>query len=159
MDRRGSNLQAPAPSPSRDEHAVAHARAGFAAWLRSQRQARGLELDDIARVTRIQMRALERLEDGRFHELPADVFVRGFIRNYARVVGVDAELALARYDDCGVTPGPAAAARARAMLDTMAPLAPTQALPRVLREPTAAPPAPASLASGSLRMPTQPIEV
>ncbi len=98
---------------------VRGARAGFSAWLRAEREARGISLDEIARVTKIQLRALERLEEARFDELPADVFVRGFIRNYARVVGLDAGAALVRYDDCGVTPGPAASARAKAMIETV----------------------------------------
>jgi hypothetical protein len=119
MERRGSNTPPVAP-PSIDEAAVAIARAAFADWLRAEREARGISLEDVARITKIQIRTLERLEDAAFDELPADVFVRGFIRNYARVVGLNADAALARYDDCGVTPGPAASARMRAqsMIDT-----------------------------------------
>ena len=115
MERPGTPATGPSPiAPPRDEAAVAIAREAFGAWLRSERETRGISLEDVARVTKIQIRALERLEDAAFDELPADVFVRGFIRNYARVVGLDADKVLARYDDCGVTPGPAAAARARA---------------------------------------------
>jgi hypothetical protein len=110
--------------PPRDEAQVAIAREAFAAWLRAERETRGILLQEIARVTKIQIRALELLEDAAFDELPADVFVRGFIRNYARVVGLDAAQALQRYDDCGVTPGPAAAARARAMIETVGAMAP-----------------------------------
>jgi hypothetical protein len=119
---------------------VGIARDAFAAWLRAQRETRGVSLEDVARVTKIHLRTLERLEDARFDELPADVFVRGFIRNYARVVGLDAEDALQRYEACGVTPGPAAAARTAAMIQTVSSMAPTSAA-RARRIPEATPPA------------------
>src|SRR5690242_292370 len=114
MERRGTNvdhLLAKASEPNGKDamgEAVAAARGAFADWLRAYREARGISLDEVARVTKIQIRTLERLEDARFDELPADVFVRGFLRNYARVVGIPADEALGRYDDCGVSPGPAA---------------------------------------------------
>lgn len=154
----------PAPiTPERDEAQVAIARSAFAAWLRAERETRGIPLEEIARVTKIQIRALERLEDAAFDELPADVFVRGFIRNYARVLGLDADQALQRYDDCGVTPGPAAAARARAMLETVGSLAP-RALATARRTAQGTPsagiiPKPSVLASGSLTMPATPAPI
>src|SRR4051812_42334861 len=107
MDRRTPTSLLSADAP-RDEAAVAVARASLSVWLKSEREARGVSLEEVARITKIHLRTLERLEEARFDELPADVFVRGFIRNYARVVGLDATSALAKYDGCGVTPGPAA---------------------------------------------------
>ena len=103
MDRRGSKASErdadTASASSDDLIALAAARGVFARWWRERREARGQTIEDVARVTRIQQRTLERLEGGRFDELPADVFVRGFIRNYARCVGIDADEALARYGD------------------------------------------------------------
>jgi hypothetical protein len=61
---------------------------------------------DIATVTRIPVRSLERLESGLFEELPADVFVRGFLRSYARCVGLDADEIIRRYSQCGMPPAP-----------------------------------------------------
>jgi hypothetical protein len=144
MDRRGSKSgerrAEPASSKLGDEMtAMIAARGGFAAWLREGRSARGLTIEDVARITRIQQRTLERLEDGRFDELPADVFVRGFIRNYARCVGICPDEALARYGGCAVSPAPVASVEAQALLDSMGNLAPETAratqvgAPRVLR--------------------------
>jgi hypothetical protein len=99
-------------------------RTGMAAWLTAGRTARGLTREHVARVTRIQLRTIERLEEGRFDELPADVFVRGFIRNYALCVGLSVDDALARYAACGFAAAPVASAQAQALLDTMASLAP-----------------------------------
>jgi cytoskeleton protein RodZ len=61
----------------------------FGTWLRRQREARGVGLREIADSTRISLRYLEALEDDRFDVLPALVFARGFLREYARVVGLD----------------------------------------------------------------------
>jgi cytoskeletal protein RodZ len=129
MDRRGSKADersgaGTASAGSDDQVALLAARGGFATWLRERRVARGQSLEEVAKVTRIQQRTLERLESGRFDELPADVFVRGFIRNYARVVGIDPDEALARYGDCGVAPAPIASMEAQALLEAMAALAP-----------------------------------
>ena len=123
-----------------DMLAVQAAREEFAAWLRVGRDARGMTLDEVARVTRIQQRALERLEAARFDELPADVFVRGFIRNYARCVGLPIDEALRRYGECGLAAGPVASVQAQALVQSMAPLAPDSArhmLPRAATSPGA----------------------
>jgi hypothetical protein len=140
MDRRGPKSategRRTAEASARDAAAVAAARGGFASWLRAGRVARQLTVEDVARVTRIQHRALERLESGQFDELPADVFVRGFIRNYARCVGLDVEEALARYTECGLAPSPVSSPQAQALLDAMSTLAPDSARsasPKILR--------------------------
>lgn len=60
-------------------------------WLRTQREARGVSLRAVAESSKISTRYLEALEGDRFDALPAAVFVRGFLREYARVVGLDAD--------------------------------------------------------------------
>jgi cytoskeleton protein RodZ len=57
--------------------------------LRDARQARGYNLGDIERQTRIPRQYLQALEDDRFDALPAPVYARGFLRNYARFLGLD----------------------------------------------------------------------
>ncbi len=74
-------------------------RIHFGSRLKQGREARHLSLGDIARVTKIPERSLERLESGRFDELPAAVFVRGFVRSYARAVGLDADDLARRYGE------------------------------------------------------------
>jgi len=61
------------------------------AWLRTQREARGVTVEEIAEASKISRRYLEALESDRFDVLPAPVFVRGFLREYARIVGLDAD--------------------------------------------------------------------
>lgn len=61
----------------------------FGTWLRRQRELREISLREIADVTKISIRYLEALERDRFEILPAPVFARGFLREYARYVGLD----------------------------------------------------------------------
>jgi cytoskeletal protein RodZ len=67
-------------------------------YLRSERETRSIALGDVSRTTKIPVRSLERLEDGDYEGLPGEVFVRGFIKSYARCVGIDDESALIIYD-------------------------------------------------------------
>lgn len=60
-------------------------------WLRAQREARGVSLREIADSTKISLRYLEALEHDRFEVLPAPIFTRGFLREYARIVGLDGD--------------------------------------------------------------------
>jgi cytoskeleton protein RodZ len=59
--------------------------------LRAARQARGLDFFRIERDTKIRIRFLEAIEDGRFDDLPGEIYARGFIRNYASYLGLDPE--------------------------------------------------------------------
>lgn len=68
------------------------------ARLREARLARGMTLAEIQARTHIARGALEALERGEFDTLPADVYVRGFLRSYAREVGLDPTEVLAQYD-------------------------------------------------------------
>ncbi|MEZ4359055.1 MAG: helix-turn-helix transcriptional regulator [Kofleriaceae bacterium] len=97
------------------------ARASLGEWLRGGRVLRGLSIADIARVTKIQARILEDLEAGEAEGLPADVFVRGFVRSYARCVGLSDADALARYSACSRDAGPVASAAATAATELYAP--------------------------------------
>lgn len=63
--------------------------------LRETRTKRGLSLPDVEQVTRINRTYLQAIEDGRFEELPAPVYARGFVRSYARHLGLDPEEAVA----------------------------------------------------------------
>lgn len=66
-------------------------------YLRGLREAKGMSLDDIARSTRVGRRHLEALESDTFNELPAPVFVKGFIRAYCEFLDAPPDEALALY--------------------------------------------------------------
>jgi cytoskeleton protein RodZ len=59
--------------------------------LRRERQRRNLDLDQISRDLKISSRFLQAIEDERFDQLPAGVFAKSFVRQYASVLGLDAE--------------------------------------------------------------------
>src|SRR5436305_13062706 len=60
----------------------------FGTWLRRQRELREISLRDVADRTKISLRYLEAMEEDRFDLLPAPVFAKGFLREYARYVGL-----------------------------------------------------------------------
>lgn len=66
--------------------------------LREARVARGLSLDDIAGVTKVPKSMLTLLEGDAYGSMPAPVFVRGFIRSYAKVVGIDPNPVVRAYE-------------------------------------------------------------
>jgi hypothetical protein len=57
--------------------------------LRRARLVRGLEIDDVATATKINPTYLRFIEEERFGDLPAQVYVRGFVAAYARLLGLD----------------------------------------------------------------------
>jgi len=59
--------------------------------LRLAREARGLAVADIAQALKLGPRQVEALERDDWADLPGTTFIRGFVRNYARLVGVDAQ--------------------------------------------------------------------
>ena len=78
-------------------------------WLRQAREARKLSLAEAEEVTRIRQKYLAALEAGRWDEMPNDVVGRGFLRNYARFLGLDPQEALDRLRgrEPAPPPGPA----------------------------------------------------
>ena len=65
--------------------------------LREARENRGLTLEDAQANTRINARYLAALESGQYSALPTPVHARGFLRNYARFLGLDPQPLLDRY--------------------------------------------------------------
>jgi cytoskeleton protein RodZ len=65
--------------------------------LREAREQAGLGLSDLAEVTHVRRVHLAALEEGRYADLPEDVYARNFVRLYANAVGLEAEPSLQRY--------------------------------------------------------------
>ena len=57
--------------------------------LRRIRETRGVSLRQIANVSKVGVRYFEYIEQDRFGNLPAPVYLRGFLQEYARMVGLD----------------------------------------------------------------------
>src|SRR5436189_4293991 len=61
------------------------------AELRNARKARKLSIEEIARVTKISPSVLRAIDRNDFSSVPGGLFTRGFLRAYAREVGLDPE--------------------------------------------------------------------
>ncbi|HLA78441.1 MAG TPA: helix-turn-helix domain-containing protein [Vicinamibacteria bacterium] len=68
--------------------------ATFGENLKRERQLRGIALREVAETTKISMRFLEAIENGRLDLLPGGLFPRSFVRQYASHLGLDAERVL-----------------------------------------------------------------
>jgi cytoskeletal protein RodZ len=65
--------------------------------LREARENKGLTVEDVQAQIRINARYLTALENGQYSALPTPVHARGFLRNYARFLGLDPQPLLDRY--------------------------------------------------------------
>src|SRR2546421_4509449 len=78
------------------------------AYLRQLREARGVSLEEIARITRVNSSYLQALEADDYASLPDRVFTRGFIRAYCQVLGESPDQATALFDGRGDASSPTA---------------------------------------------------
>jgi len=67
------------------------------ATLKNSRVAKGMELADIAELTHVRKEYLRALEEGRYADLPEDVYTRNFVRLFAQAVGIEPETAMQTY--------------------------------------------------------------
>lgn len=89
---------APAEEPS------LHYGPDIGAALKAAREFRGLSLQDVSDATRIRRTYLGALEDMRLDELPSRPFTLGYIKAYARHLGLDPEEAVLRFKDSSPDP-------------------------------------------------------
>lgn len=85
-------------------------------YLKREREFRQIQLVEIAEATRISARTLQALEEEHFEELPGKAFVRGYLKAYARHVGLDVADVLLRYENLlahGSTESPRDAEKAK----------------------------------------------
>jgi cytoskeleton protein RodZ len=69
----------------------------FGEGLRRERETRGISLEEISATIKIGTRLLGALEDEQFELLPGGIFNKGYVRAYAKYVGIDEEKAIAAY--------------------------------------------------------------
>jgi len=72
--------------------------------LRVARESAGMSIDAVAQQLKLAPRQVQALEDDAFAQLPGRTFVRGFLRNYARLVHLDADALLASLPDAAASP-------------------------------------------------------
>ncbi len=67
-------------------------------YLRTERERRGITIEQVASATKITVKYLHLLEADQFAELPAKPFIRGFVTSYSRFIGLDSRQTLARFE-------------------------------------------------------------
>lgn len=70
----------------------------FGQYLQASRLEKQISLEKISEETRIGLGMLKLIEKEEYDKLPGEVFVKGFLRAYARVIDVDGEEAVRRYE-------------------------------------------------------------
>jgi cytoskeleton protein RodZ len=66
--------------------------------LREAREQKGVSLEQVEEATRIRQKFLQALEEGNFGVLPAETYVKGFLRTYAMYLELDPEELMALYE-------------------------------------------------------------
>ena len=69
----------------------------FGRYIKTIRREKGISLQEVSRKTKIGVDTLRLIEKEDHDRLPAEVFVKGFLRAYAKVVGADGDVAIDRY--------------------------------------------------------------
>jgi cytoskeleton protein RodZ len=96
-----------------DEASYVPASAG--SIVRQAREAAGLSIDAVAQQLKLAPRQVEALENDDYAKLPGRTFVRGFMRNYARLMRLDADAVLAALPGHDIVDRPPLAPAPRAM--------------------------------------------
>lgn len=78
--------------------------------LRQAREARGISISEVAEQTRISALYLEAIENNDYRTLPGGIFNKGFVKSFAKFVGVDEQEALQDYSRLLVEQGNAESA-------------------------------------------------
>ena len=68
-------------------------------YLKRERELRQISLEEVAGGTKIAIYRLRAMEAGRWDKLPAEVFVKGFIKSYAEFIGLVPEDVILRYQE------------------------------------------------------------
>ncbi len=67
-------------------------------YLKREREMRGIALEDVARAIKLSVKLVEALESNEYDKLPHPVYIKGFIRAYARYLGLDENDAVLRFE-------------------------------------------------------------
>ena len=70
-------------------------------YFQRAREAKGLTLEEAAARTRILPQYLKAVEDNNYAKLPDEVFAKGFVRSYARLLGLDEGAVIRQFDESG----------------------------------------------------------
>lgn len=92
-----SDVQAPAAESSATTEARADAALSLGARLRSARKARAISLEQVGQLLHLEESMLRAIEEDRYEALGAPVFVRGYLKAYAGLLGLSESSVLDAY--------------------------------------------------------------
>jgi cytoskeleton protein RodZ len=95
-DSTGTEPEADSAQPADPMQPADSAADGPGALLLAERREQGLSLGDVARQLKLSVRQVEALERDEYAAFPGPVFVRGFLRNYAKLLQLDPEALVAQ---------------------------------------------------------------
>ncbi len=101
----------------------------FGHYLKSEREKRGVRLEEIASSTKIHIQNLNLMEKDRWKELPQEPFVRGFISAYARYLGLDNKETLKLFSQSQTSPENIAEENLEASASVTRPKSPSVEIP------------------------------
>lgn len=82
-----------------EEERIDKASVSFGRYLQQIRLEKGIRLEAVSKETRIQRDILYAIEEENHEKLPDEVFVKGFLRSYAKAIGADGDEAVRRYNE------------------------------------------------------------
>lgn len=68
-------------------------------YLRKEREARKIQLEDVQEITKIRLRYLQAIEEGDLDVIPGEVYRKGFIASYANAIGLDGQEVVEKYNN------------------------------------------------------------
>ncbi len=72
----------------------------FGRYLQTIRLEKKISLEQVSQQTRIGLGSLSLIEEENHEQLPAQVYVKGFLRSYAKAIGADGDEVIRRYESC-----------------------------------------------------------
>ena len=76
-----------------------NAGSGPGAALRAGREARGISREDVAKAMHLPVDFIGGIEDNAFSQLPPPTFTRGYIRSYAKLLGIESDVLIQQYGE------------------------------------------------------------
>jgi cytoskeleton protein RodZ len=83
------NIEPPRQDAADDAQQAPEIFPGLGQMLREARERKGLSLGDVAQTLKLGVRQIQAIEADDWLSLPGQTFVKGFVRNYARLLGLD----------------------------------------------------------------------
>jgi hypothetical protein len=93
----GTMSRVPPPPAAPAEELLPEGAVVTGALLRKVRERRGVSLRDISQVTKVNLTYLQFIEEENFQQLPVPAYLRGFLKAYARYLGLDPERVAGEY--------------------------------------------------------------